>query len=119
MMMNTMRISNNVQKPINPRKYTSTYRRSKIMMNTSKCPDSKNFEEMYDQTIRKFSQPAIDPIVEQMKLMNDRMETVNEKLKSLDEKLNQIMYTLEKTKPSVYPYDDIFIEGIRETNDVY
>lgn len=111
---------NTMQKHINPKKCTSMYKRSKIIMNTSKCPDSKNIEDVYVETMKKLSQPAIVPIVEQLTMIEKKIEETDTLLQDIDSRLNDIIHTLHKIdKNNKYPYDDEYVEGIRETNDVY
>ena len=130
-----------VQRPIVPKKHSISYRGSKIVMKSSKCPDSNpkslddvysetmkklsqppiaNLEDVYDETIKKMYQPAIEPIIEQLTAIDAKIAQTDNLLYDIDSKLNDIIDTLEKIDNSNRVlYDDIYVEGVRETNDVY
>ena len=131
-----------IQRPILPNKHSISHRGSKIVMKSSKnCPDSTsksledmyvetmkkiyqppigNIEDVYDEAIKRISQPIVEPIVEELTIIDEKITETRDLLHDIDTKLGDIIITLDKLgKMNKYPYDDIYVDGIRETNDVY
>ena len=109
-----------IHRPIVPKKHTVSYRGSKIVMKNSKCSKSKNIEDAYDETMKRLSQPAIEPIVEHLSVIDVKMKETDNLLHDIVDKLSDIIATLDKIeKIKEYSYNDIYVDGIRETNDVY
>lgn len=112
-----------IHRPIVSKKNYVSYRSSKIVMKNSKCSNSENIEDAYAETMKKLSQPAIEPIIEHLKVIDGQIEETTNLLYDVVDKLSDIIVTLDKIEKNEqikqYPYDNIYVDGIRETNDVY
>lgn len=141
-MLCSLSVVSGLQRPIVSKKHSVSCRGSKMIMKSSKkCPDSTskslediyvetmkklyqppigNIEDVYDEAIKRISQPIVEPIVEELTIIDEKITETRDLLRDIDRKLGDVIITLDKLgKMNKYPYDDIYVDGIRETNDVY
>tara|TARA_Y100000389_G_scaffold145103_1_gene143561 strand:+ start:1147 stop:1488 length:342 start_codon:yes stop_codon:yes gene_type:complete len=104
-----------VHRPILPKKHSISHRGYKIVMKNSKCPDSnpKSLDDVYVETMKKMYQPAIEPIIEQLSAIDEKIVKTDNLLNDINSKLIDIIDIIDKTNNYSY------VEGICETNDVY
>lgn len=122
-----------IHRPILPKKHSISYRGSKIVMKNSKCSDSDpkslddvyietmkklskppiaTMENVYDETIKKMYKPAIEPIIEQLNVIDKKFSETDDLLNDINSKLTYIIDKIDKSD------DYLYTDDIREPNDV-
>lgn len=98
--------------------------------------DSKSIEAAYEYTVKQIYNPAIEPIIEELNETNTRMKSLNYRLDQMDSEMKysieSIDYRLDQISVDVkyfikliehfeeiYKYPQVYMDGVRETNDVY